>query len=93
MRQTVIFLTIPLVVGADENQNAISENGKILPGMVCGYHPSPGGGTILYYTNGAVFATPLSMEQYEKLIEAFYREVQKGGGSGLKIVTAKDLIS
>lgn len=92
MRTTLILLQIPIVIGTDAEGNAMTDNGKIIPGMVCAYHPSPNGGTYLYYTTGALFETTLTLPEYEKAVEYFYREVQKNGSGGLKIVTAKDLI-
>lgn len=92
MRTTIVFLQIPVVIGVTESNEPNISNGKILPGMVCAYHPSPNGGTYLYYTTGALFETSLSLSDYEKAVEMFYREVQKNGQSALKIVTAKDII-
>lgn len=81
------FLTIPLSLPGDPEKNNDDKvvSGKIIPGNVIAYHPGYSWGTFLYLTTGQAFLTPWTLEEYEKAVSEYWKQVGKDLSSKSKL--------
>ena len=78
------YLTIPLDLPGDPEKGNpdITVEGKILPAQVLAYHPGYSYGTFIYLSTGQAFLTPLSIDEYEKTVKQYWKQVTDKGTNG-----------
>jgi len=83
------FLKLPKIIANNEGKE-FKSTGRIQPDEIADYYPGAYEGTIIVLRSGSSFFCPLSAEQVDDALQAYYNTLQQNPGVfGILEITTK----